>query len=86
MACVIVLRFLLVKKIGVNQDRTCTSSRQWPVELDGAILDLETIESIVLETRVFCLSRLLIGYWSFKRAFLGKTAIEFHCLGPGTKF
>lgn len=35
-ARVIVLRFLLVKEIGVNQDRTCTLSWQWPFNFNSA--------------------------------------------------
>lgn len=35
-ARVIVLRFLLVKKIGVNQDRMCTLSWQWPFNPNSA--------------------------------------------------
>ena len=44
---------------------------------------MQTIKSL---TRIaYCLSLLLIGYWSLKGALLGKTGIEFHWLGHGIK-
>ena len=46
----------------------------------GAILDSEKIEPIVIETIVYCLSLLLIGYPSYKPGILLSSIISAFCL------